>query len=73
MAEPDEIPLQEVTLTLCQPCLDGEGGQCHSPGCALWMTRAPDTPVTQHLGEAEAMAAHERFQQRIRAGDGPAD
>lgn len=37
--------LHVVTLTLCSMCLLGEGGQCHTPGCALWMKAAPDTPL----------------------------
>lgn len=38
----------EVTLTLCALCLDGAGGECHSPGCALWINRAPDLPLRDH-------------------------
>lgn len=34
--------LYEVTLTLCGQCLNGEGGECHHLGCALWLNRAPD-------------------------------
>jgi hypothetical protein len=41
-----EDELREVTLTLCQQCLTGAGGECHTPGCALWMNRAPDVPLT---------------------------
>lgn len=41
----DEIKLRRVTLDLCVLCLNGEGGECHSPGCALWINRAPDIPV----------------------------
>jgi hypothetical protein len=37
-----EIPVRFVQLWLCDLCLDGEGGQCHTPGCALWINRAPD-------------------------------
>jgi hypothetical protein len=37
--------LREVTLTLCLPCLSGAGGECHTPGCDLWLHRAPDIPV----------------------------
>ena len=58
-----EVPLRTVTLTLCVPCLAGEGGECHSPGCALWMNRAPDIPVTQHLTEAETEAAYREWDQ----------
>jgi hypothetical protein len=44
-AEACEPYLTEVTLTLCSLCLDGRGGECHTPGCALWMNRAPDIPL----------------------------
>ncbi|MCU1500567.1 MAG: hypothetical protein JWM47_4520 [Acidimicrobiales bacterium] len=37
--------LTSVNLTLCSRCLDGAGGECHTPGCALWMTTAPDVPL----------------------------
>ena len=39
MSEPT---LHRVELTLCSLCLDGAGGECHVPGCALWINRAPD-------------------------------
>lgn len=38
-----------VLLHLCEPCRTGEGGECHTPGCALWMNRAPDVPVDGRL------------------------
>lgn len=40
-----EVPVHLVLLHLCEPCLNGEGGQCHTPGCALWINRAPDLPL----------------------------
>lgn len=40
-----ESGLNIVTLTLCDFCLDGAGGECHVPGCALWMNRAPDVAI----------------------------
>ena len=30
-------PLRLVQLRICQACLDGEGAECHTPGCALWL------------------------------------
>ena len=39
------LELETVTLTLCNACLDGKGGECHTPGCALWMIRAPDVSI----------------------------
>jgi hypothetical protein len=44
-AQLDSVPLHQVTLWLCELCLAGAGGECHVPGCALWMNRAPDMPV----------------------------
>ncbi len=44
--------LHRVTLTLCSLCLLGEGGECHTPGCALWINRAPDIPLTLEPGGA---------------------
>jgi hypothetical protein len=49
-SHPDaEITLTEVRLTLCSPCLSGAGGECHTPGCDLWMSRAPDLPLWGHV------------------------
>lgn len=45
MSTPVEIPLARVTLDVCQACLKGEGGECHTPGCAFWMSTAPDVPL----------------------------
>ena len=41
------ISLHRVALTLCSLCLLGEGGQCHTPGCAFWLKAAPD--IALHL------------------------
>jgi hypothetical protein len=41
----DPSGLQNVSLTLCRECLEGKGGECHTPGCALWMSAAPDIPI----------------------------
>lgn len=38
-------PITAVVLMLCDACLDGEGGECHHPSCAMWMNRAPDLPL----------------------------
>lgn len=42
----DEPALYRVTLWLCGLCMTGKGGECHSPGCSLWINRAPDIPIT---------------------------
>ena len=38
--------LRHVVMHLCDDCLNGESGQCHVPGCALWMKTAPDGPFS---------------------------
>jgi hypothetical protein len=38
--------LYQVTLNLCTGCLQGVGGICWTPGCALWAHQAPDAPVS---------------------------
>lgn len=60
-ADEPEIPVRLVQLWLCDLCLDGKGGECHSPGCSLWLNRAPDlslreTPMVTVLdGEQQSM------------------
>lgn len=48
-----EPVLQFVTGTvpICSACLDGEGGECHTPGCILWINRAPDLAIRSMLVE----------------------
>lgn len=43
--EPEWPELSLVAITLCDACLDGEGGECHTPGCALWVKAAPDVSI----------------------------
>jgi hypothetical protein len=52
-----EARLNIVTLTLCDLCLDGAGGECHVPGCALWMSQAPDIPIREHAASIVAAPA----------------
>jgi len=40
-----EYPVYTVTVNLCGACLDGIGGECHTPGCALFLSVAPDIPI----------------------------
>jgi hypothetical protein len=49
--QPQEDVLVRVTLTLCEQCLNGDGGQCHTPGCALWLKAAPDLPLYFHAAQ----------------------
>lgn len=48
----NEPALEFVTVTalpICSACLDGEGGECHTPGCVFWINRAPDIPLRPNL------------------------
>lgn len=47
----DEPTLEAVTGTIriCSACLDGAGGECHTPGCILWINRAPDLAIREML------------------------
>lgn len=44
-----EIETFEVLIRLCSLCLEGAGGECHTPGCAMWLNRAPDLPLREHV------------------------
>lgn len=33
--------LKKVEIILCEDCLNGEGVQCHTPGCALFLHHVP--------------------------------
>lgn len=37
--------LHYVAMWLCGLCLDGAGGTCRVPGCALYGNHAPDLPL----------------------------
>lgn len=41
--------MRTVELTLCELCLGGAGGECHVPGCALYLSRAPDLRIHPEL------------------------
>jgi hypothetical protein len=45
------VRVLRVAVSLCELCLDGVGGECHVPGCALWMKAAPDVPLNRDLIE----------------------
>lgn len=34
---------------ICDSCLDGKGGECHTPGCIFWFNRAPDLAIRHHI------------------------
>jgi hypothetical protein len=43
--------LKRVAIWVCQPCLDGESGECHTPGCIQWMRRGEERLDFQHQYE----------------------
>jgi hypothetical protein len=59
--EPNSWPaLRRVTLVLCADCLGGSGGECHTPGCALWFNRAPDVPLVDWCDTFEVVEVDEK-------------
>jgi len=53
--QPDGVAVHRVAIQICQPCLDGEGHECHTPGCALWLHRV-DLPI--HEGVYTILHTH---------------
>lgn len=45
------MKLKLVKIWLCEACLNGEGKECHTPGCALWMHNSPGYPIMPELYE----------------------
>jgi hypothetical protein len=50
-------PVHVVQLQLCDPCIDGEGDECHTPGCSLWLNRPPDIGLRDNPSVTIAAAA----------------
>lgn len=52
-----EPKVRRVIVNLCELCLNGAGGECHTPGCVLWLNRGPDLALHPELiedaGDAE--------------------
>ena len=50
-----EEPMKEYrifrcnNLPICEACLRGEGDECHTPGCLLWLCRCPDLNIAQRI------------------------
>lgn len=42
-----EWALRHVTLHICEGCIGGQGGQCHTPGCILWMHDVDAIPLNR--------------------------
>ncbi len=37
--------LTPMLLMVCARCREGEGGECHWPGCSFWMHRMDTVPI----------------------------
>ena len=49
--ENDKIKLEQVACNICNFCLDGVGGECHTPGCLFWMQDAPQISLREIVKE----------------------
>lgn len=63
---PSEPVLHHVEVSVCQMCLDGVGGECHTPGCVFWMNDAPNesqaTALRPHIVDStEEGEAHNQL------------
>ena len=47
------MKLKSVKMWVCQACLDGDGDECHTLGCALFLHRV-DLPIMPELYEVLA-------------------
>jgi hypothetical protein len=45
MADEPTLCMVTGSFTICSACLDGKGGECHTPGCILWINRCPDLAI----------------------------
>ena len=41
----EEPKVRPYKIWLCDLCVAGEDGECHVPGCALWLKSAPGVPL----------------------------
>lgn len=50
-ADTDEPNVRRVIVNLCDLCIGGAGGECHTPGCILFLNRGPDMQLHPELIE----------------------
>lgn len=46
---PPEPKVFRVAVSICELCLAGVGGECHVPGCAMFLQDAPDSPLAHEV------------------------
>src|SRR5690606_34771936 len=44
------IKIKRIAIWICEPCLNGEGQECHTAGCALFLHRV-DLPIHPEIYE----------------------
>lgn len=44
------MKIKRIIINICEPCLKGEGKECHTPGCALFLHKV-DLPIHEELYE----------------------
>lgn len=49
MSAPTDPALYTFQVTVCRPCLKGDEGECHSPGCTFWVCPAPTAEQADRL------------------------
>jgi hypothetical protein len=42
------VIVHQIVIWICEACLKGEGSECHTPGCALFLHRV-DLPIDELL------------------------
>lgn len=60
----DELKVRRVTVYICELCIAGAGGECHTPGCVLWLNRGPDLALHPELVEDAGREAAELVELR---------
>lgn len=55
-----EPKVKTVRIRLCEACLNGEGQECHTPGCALFLHNSPGHPIMPELYEELPTPTSER-------------
>ncbi len=68
-----EMRMKLVKIWLCEACLNGEGKECHSPGCALWMHDSPGHLIMPELYEVLKEYDVDTFKYRGRCISGKED
>lgn len=44
------MKIKRIAIEICEACLKGEGKECHTPGCALFLHKV-DLPIHDEVYE----------------------